>query len=103
MIVGYSEGLPRALARLGITRGSAAAKAVWRTANAMARGPLPSKQDMVVAGGQLIVRKVSGWQVWVWTQRTGSTLIVITLTAEAPVTQALSPVADKKRRRVSNG
>jgi hypothetical protein len=87
MIIRTSPGLPRALARLNIEYGSTPAKAVWRTVNSMARESLPSKQDDVTAGGQIIVRKVPGWQVWVWTMNDGHILDVLTLTPEPPVTR----------------
>lgn len=97
VIVRIYEGIARAFARVHVEPGSTAARAVWRTVNAMANAASPSPKDTVTAGGQLIVRKVAGWQLWVWTTADGVVLTLITLTAEPPVTGPTAPPVRPKR------
>jgi hypothetical protein len=48
----------------------------------MTNAPVPT--DQLRAGGQLIIRKVVGWQLWVWGKRDGDRLWIITVTDEPP-------------------
>ena len=55
----------------------------------MTDAPVPT--DQLAAGGQLVIRKVVGWQLWVWGKMDGDRLWIITVTEQPPVPAPPTP------------